>query len=201
MLTRTHFRPPPPRRTVRRSGGIALPLFGLLAAFLLLGSSSVEARSLTEAETASLAATVDAFDSAMRSNDLAAVVETIPPRVLEHIAAGAGVGVDELRGLLIKQMGEVLAQATIDSFEMDLAKADHRELEDGIPYALVPTETVMTIDGSKTAMRSHTLALLDEGIWYLVRVSDAKQLEILRQVYPEYVGVEFPRGSMEALSQ
>ena len=186
---------------VRRSGGIVLALFGLLAVFLFLAPSSTEARSLTEAETASLAATVGVFDAAMRSNDLGAVVETIPPRVLEHIAAGAGVGVDELRGLLIKQMGEILAQATIDSFGMDLAKAEHRELEDGTPFALIPTETVMTIDGSKTAMRSHTLALLDEGNWYLVRVSDAKQLEILRQVYPEYVGVEFPRGSMEALSQ
>jgi hypothetical protein len=201
MRTQTGFRLSPEPGTALRLSAIVFAVFGTLAVLLLLGPSRTEARSLTETETASLAATVDAFDAAMKSNDLTAVIGTIPPRVLEHIASGAGVGVDELRGLLIKQMEEVLAQATIDSFGMDLAKAEHRELADGTPFALIPTETVMTIDGSKTAMRSHTLALLDEGAWYLVRVSDAKQLEILRRVYPEYVGVEFPRGSMEALSQ
>ena len=62
-------------------------------------------------------------------------------------------------------MEEVLAQATINSFGMDLAKPSTASWRMAHAFALIATETVMTIDGSKTAMRSHTLALLDEGAW------------------------------------
>ena len=127
--------------------------------------------------------------------------KVIPPRMLEHIAVRAGVGVDKLRSVIVEQMADLVEQVTLHSFGMDLTKAENRELADGTPYVLIPTETVMSMDGSKMAMRSHTLALLDGGVWHLVRISEAHQLEILRQVYPEYVDVEFPRGSMEALSE
>jgi hypothetical protein len=47
--------------------------------------------------------------------------------------------------------------------------------------------------------KSETLALLDEGQWYLVRVNDLQQVAILRQVYPEFAAVEFSGGTMEAV--
>ena len=49
------------------------------------------------------------------------------------------------------------------SFGMDLAKAEHKELADGEPYVLIPTEMVMDAGDGKTAVGSHTLALMDGG--------------------------------------
>jgi hypothetical protein len=160
-----------------------------------------EARSLTQAEQASLTEVVHAFDAAMRSANYVGIMQVVPSRVLEHIAGKAGVDVEHLTKAIAQQMAEVFAQVKIDSFGIDLAAAEHRELTNRTPYVLIPTEVVMTAGGQKTAFRSHTLAILDDGAWYLLRVSDAAQLEIMRQVYPEFVDIEFPRGSMEALSE
>jgi hypothetical protein len=171
------------------------------SALLLLAGAPL-ARPLTEAEARSLAETVEAFDAAMRSNDYEIVVKTIPPRVITHIAKQAGIEVDALRALTIEQMKATLAEVKLLSFGMDLSKAEHRELPGGEPYVLIPTETVMeTVETGKMAARSQTLALLDAGVWYLVRVDDVQQVMIVRQVYPEFAGVEFSSGSWEALKE
>ena len=110
-------------------------------------------------------------------------------------------GDDKEAMAVIDEMAKALAAVKIVSFGMYLAKAEQRELADGTPYVLVPTEVVMDAGDGKTAVRSHTLALMDADVWYLMRVSDQEQLTILRQVYPEYAGVEFPSGSVEALKE
>ena len=171
-----------------------------MAIFAGVGTASVSARTVTAAETASLEQTVANFNAAMTANDFVTVAKVIPPKVLAFIAKSANVDVEALNKIIIEQMAKALADVKITTFSMDLLTAEHRELADGTPYVLVPTETVIALpDGSKTRVKSSTLALLDENVWYLLRVSDAQQLQILRQVYPQFVGVEFPAGSMEAV--
>ena len=72
-------------------------------------------------------------------------------------------------------MKAALAEVKLVSFGMDIAKAEHHELPSGEPYVLIPTETVMDTGDGKSAARSHTLALLDGGAWYLLRVSDSRK--------------------------
>ncbi len=173
-----------------------------LALFVLLvaGVAPALARPLTEAETTALADKVAEFDAAMRSNDYETIIEVIPPRVLQHIADGAGAPTDELKVALIGQMKEIFASVTMLSFGMDVAAAEHRELTDGSPYVLLPTTTVMEAEGlGKMKVDSFTLGLLDEADWYLVRVSDVAMVGVLRQVYPEFTAVEFPAETMTAL--
>jgi hypothetical protein len=165
---------------------------------LLLAAGPALVRPLSETESRSLNETVEAFDAAMRDHDYETVVKTIPPRVLAHIAKSAGVDVDTLRTLVIAEMKAALAEVKLVSFGMDLAKAEHRELPSGEPYVLVPTETVIDAAAGKFVGRSYTLAMLDDGDWYLVRVDEAQQVTIMREVYPEFAEVEFPAGSVEA---
>jgi hypothetical protein len=173
----------------------------LVAVFaLLLAAGAAFARPLTEAENRSLAATIEAFDAAMRASDYETVVKTIPPRIMEHIATQTGMEVDALRKTIIDQMKAALAEVKLLSFGMDLQNAKHRQLANGEPYVLIPTETVMDAGAAgKFKAKSDTLALLDGGTWYLLRVNEAQQVAIMRQVYPEFAGVEFSAGSMEAL--
>ena len=190
-----------PGVTLRAIASALVPFVCALTMFALVGAGTADARDLTEAESASLAQTVSSFDAAMRANDYAGIVKIMPPRILEHIAKGAGVEVDVLRKIVIEQMANALAAVKLVSFGMDLAKAEHRELADGTPYVLIPTEVVMDAGDGKTVARAHTLALIDADVWYLIRITDQQQLTILRQVYPEYAGVEFPSGTTEALKE
>ncbi len=175
-----------------------LALLVVLAAAL----SPAWARPLTEAETAPLADKVPAFDAAIGDGDYAAIVEVIPPPMLEHIAREAGVPVDELLIALKGQMDEIFATVELISFGMNVQAAEERELADGSPYVLLPTTTVMEAEGmGRVKVDSETLGLLDGADWYLVRVSDAAMVGVLRQVYPEFTGVEFPAETMTALEE
>jgi len=172
----------------------------VLALALVLTSGIVAARPLTDSERLSLADTVAAFDTAMRGADYATVSETIPPKVLAYIADKGGIDVAKLHEIVIAEMTKALAEVKLEDFSMDLAKAEYRETETGEPYVLIPTVTIMDAgDLGKLKSTSQTLALLDEGKWYLLRVNEQQQVEIMRQVYPQFVGVEFDSGSVEAL--
>lgn len=165
---------------------------------LAFAGSAVSARALSGDETASLELTVKSFDTAMRSADYEKVADTIPPKVFAHIAKTAGMEPAALRPLMIEQMKQALTTVTLKDFRMDLAIAVHKEAANGNPYVLIPTVTEMETGGTGLVAKSDTLALLDEGKWYLLRVQDAAQVTILKQVYPEFAGVEFSPGSMEA---
>ncbi len=172
----------------------------VMALAFAFASGIVAARPLTDSERSSLADTVATFDTAMRGADYAAVSKTIPPKVLGYIADKGGVDVAKLREMVIEQMTKALAEVKIEAFSMDLANAEYRELQTGEPYVLIPTETDMDAgEQGRLKATSQTLALLDDGKWYLLRVNEQQQVEIMRQVYPQFVGVEFDGGSVEAL--
>ncbi len=175
----------------------------VLAAIAILCSPAffapADARPLTGAEKDRLQQTVAAFDEAMRDEDYEKIADTIPPRVMEFIAKQAGLEVDALRAMVIQQMEATLATVEIEDFGMDMDTLKEAELANGAPYALIPTETVMTSEAAGTMrVQSETLALLDDDKWYLVRVDDLQQVAILRQVYPEFSAVEFSGGTVEA---
>lgn len=160
------------------------------------------ARSLEAKETAALTETVDAFNAAMSTQNFERVVQTIPPKVIGSLAVKAKVSSDQIREIVIDLMKSALATIKIESFGMDIKSAQFKELSTGAPYALIPTTTLMDAgEKGRFQQKSHTLGLLDEGKWYLVRVSEVAQLVILREVYPEFAGVEFPQGSMEVLKK
>ncbi|MBA1139991.1 hypothetical protein [Mesorhizobium neociceri] len=171
-----------------------------MALALAFASGIVAARPLTDSERSGLADTVATFDAAMRGADYAAVSKTIPPKVLGFIANKGGMDVEKLREVVIEQMTKALAEVKIEAFSMDLANAEYRELQTGEPYVLIPTETIINAgDKGRFKAKAQTLALIDEGKWYLLRVNEDKQVTIMRQVYPQFVGVEFDSGSVEAL--
>jgi hypothetical protein len=177
---------------------------GFLAFLVVLAAalSPAAARPLTDAETLALADKVAAFDAAMRAGDYAAIIEVIPPPMLEHIANEAGVPAEELLAALKGQMDEIFATVELISYSMDVQAAEERELADGSPYVLLPTTTVMEAEGmGRVKVDSQTLGLLDGADWYLVRVSDVAMVGVLRQVYPEFTGVEFPAETMTALEE
>lgn len=171
----------------------------IAAAFVSLLAGAVSARELTSSERDGLKAQVGQFNDAMTKLDFDVIGATIPPKVLSHIAKTAGVPEDQLKLAIGAQMKQALAAVKIVDFSMDLEKAEYRETPDGTPYALLPTVTRMDANGTKMEASSSTLALMDEGKWYLLRIDSANQLSMLRAVYPAFAAVEVPPGSMRAL--
>ncbi|MGU3399552.1 hypothetical protein ACLBWS_07375 [Brucellaceae bacterium D45D] len=174
--------------------------FSVLVLLLVGPFTAAQARDVTTAEKQKLEATVASFDKAMRNQDYEAITNIIPPRVLEFIAKQANVDVDTLRGVVIQQTKAALGAVKLEDFGMDIAAAKFAPLSNGEPYALIATKTVMNSEATgKIVAKGDTLAVLDSGNWYLVRVSDVQQLAILRKAYPEFASVEFSSSTMEAV--
>jgi hypothetical protein len=156
------------------------------------------ARGLTEAERKTLDETVKSFVAARIANDADQVVEVMSPRFIAYVAQMSGLWKDEVRRQLATQLKNA-SDAKIEALTMDLSKADYNELPDGTPYVLVPTETVIRVpDGRHATGRSHTLALIDEG-WRLFSLESPDSPALVQRVFPEFAGVQFPRGSYEGL--
>ena len=171
---------------------------------LVLGlSASVFAAELTDAQHAALQARIDGFDAAMSASDMAQIMGVVPPKVLNKIATNYGVTTEQLVAATQEQFAEVMKTVTFVSFEMDLEAATIAALPSGTPYALIPTETVMDLgaNGGKMRATAATLGLLDGDTWYLVRTEDGQQVQMLKEVYPEFADVEFPRGAMEPVTE
>ncbi len=177
--------------------------FAAMAVVAVL-ATPVFAAEFTDEQLEGLAARIESFDAAMEASDMSEVMDVVPPKVLDKIAANFNVTTEQLIEATQQQMDQVMKDVEIVSFAMDLEAAEFFETADGTPYALIPTETVMDLGeaaGGRVKATSSTLGLFDEETWYLVRVEDAQQVAILKEVYPAFVDVEFPTGSMEPVTE
>lgn len=166
------------------------------------GGAPALARTIEDKEKVALAATVAEFDTAMRNKMYDRIAATVPPKVVNSIAKKAGADPAQVRVMLADLMKKMMAAVKIESFSMDLPGTQFKELGNGLPYALIPTNTIISMgDKGRFAEKTFTLALLDGSKWYLVRTGDVAQLVVVREVYPEFTSVEFPQSSMEVLKQ
>ncbi len=160
------------------------------------------AAELTADQQAGLEARVASFDAAMRVSDMAGILGVIPPAVLDQIASDHGVTTEALIASAQEQIDEALKSITLESFSMDLAAAEVADFADGSKYVMIPTETVMVLgEAAKLRSSTQTLALMDDGTWYLMSVDDPAQVEVLRKVYPAFVDVEFAAPVMEPVTE
>ncbi len=169
----------------------------IFSLFMMALAIPAMARDLSEAERASLHNQIERFDAAFKASDFATITGTIPPKVFEAIATKSGVTVEQLRSALATQMQMLLASVKFLDFDMDEKTLAVEQTASGEPYVLIPTRTLMETGGKKIEARSHTLGLLDGGQWYLLRVDDGQQIDILRAVYPDFADVDLPAGSMK----
>lgn len=171
-------------------------------ALILTLAAPAAAQALNDAQQKALQDRVDAFDESMRVSDMAGVMGVIPPRVLDKIASTYGITTADLIASAQQQIDEALKSIKIESFGMDLDAAESVALDDGTLYALIPTETVMDLGtAGKHRSRTSTLAVLDEGTWYLMAVDDPQQIAIFKEVYPNMADIEFPKATMEVVTE
>jgi hypothetical protein len=170
---------------------------------LVLSTSALQAQELSDDARAAVTERVNSFNASMAAGDMGAVFDYMPPNVLTSLAGQSGVDVPTLIELSKTQIGAAMATVKIDSFAMNVDAATYQTTPDGsLGYLLIPTETVMTIEGAgKMKATGETLAFEDGGEWYLARVDDPGQAAILQAAYPAFAGVTFTPGVTEPVTE
>jgi hypothetical protein len=54
-------------------------------------------------------------------------------------------------------------------------------------------------DVGRMRSRNQTLAVEENGKWYLVRIEDQGTIDLLRAVYPDFATIAFEPGTTEAV--
>ena len=162
--------------------------------FLLL---SISASNATDNTT--LKISILEFENAMETKNVDSILNFMPPKVMMVLAQKLNINIEQLQTALKDAMLNSMASITMFSFKMDLERAVSNETGTGRKYFLIPTTNTMTLENTKVLAKSQTLAFLDGGTWYLVRISEDQQIQLFKTAYPEFDNVTFPRGTTELL--
>jgi hypothetical protein len=177
------------------------PLFKAVLLALSLATTPAFADPIPDAERAAISERVTAFNTAFTGGDMAAVFDFMPGKILSSLATQSGMTEEALMAAMKEQIDLAFETVTIDAFGMDMDAATWEMTPDGSRgYALIPTFTVMTVEGvGKMRSEGDTLSFSDDGKWFLVRVDDPAQVQLLTASYPEFTGVTFEPASLQAV--
>lgn len=147
-------------------------------------------------ENASIERRISDFREAISNNDWDGIVSVLPPRLLKTMAKNFDLEVDVLIAAIKEQTKNSMTSVSIVSFELDLENAIKNQSASGRIYLLIPTTTVLKTEKSKLLGESHTLAFVDDEVWYLIRLGDGAQIMFVKEAYPEFENVNFPEGTI-----
>ena len=150
-------------------------------------------------ENASIEMRISDYREAVSNNDWDGIVSVIPPRLLRTMAGKFDLEVNYLITRMKQVMKNAMASVSIVYFELDLQNAVRNKSSSGRIYLLIPTTTVMQSKESLILGESHTLAFVDDKIWYLVRLDEDTQILFLKEAYPEFESVTLPKGTMNII--
>lgn len=173
-----------------------------LIAFALMLAPAV-ADPLPDDLRVALTAEVANFGQRFNDGDMTGVFDYMPDKVVENLAVQAGLSQDDLFAMMNTEIEKAMEEVTIDDFSMDMDTATWALTPDGSTgYALIPTVTDMTVEGlGKVHATGETLAFQEGDAWYLVRVDDATQVQLLVAAYPAFEGVTFTPGTMDVVEE
>jgi tape measure domain-containing protein len=178
---------------------MVLALGAGLAAAPALAQDAPKA-TLSAADRAGLDARIDQLNGMVEAGQFSAMIEFLPPKVLQTIADTFGVTADEARDASRQMVDELMSQVTILAFDIDRAGAETFVTPDGSrQYVVLDLTMLMETQGIQIKAVSPNLAFMDEGVWYIMDVNDPAQADILRQAYPEFEGVTFEPGTMDVI--
>lgn len=151
-------------------------------------------------DRADIAARIASFETAFVRGNTTEVINVIPPRLIKAIATEGRVSEKTLRREMAKATKNALATIKVVSFDMDFDNATFLTTPSGRPYGLIPTQTVIqTPDGATLQSNNTTLTLEDAGIWYLIRIDEGRQIDLMRKVYPDFKDVTLPKGTSKVI--
>jgi len=181
----------------------------MIAVVLALGSGLAAAPALAQdtpkatlsaADRAGLHARIDQMSAMVEAGQYSAMVEFLPPRLIQTIADTFGVTADEAREASLLAVDEIMSEVTILVFDIDRAGAETFVTPDGSrQYVILDLNMLMETQGIRVKAVSPNLAFKDDGVWYMMDVNDPAQAEFLRKAYPEFEGVTFDPGTMDVI--
>lgn len=144
-------------------------------------------------DQARLEQALEAYASSLETSDYKAIVEALPPGVIDLLSEQAKLSPETIRASVAAQLATIMQSATIESFTMDVDAMTSGTTDAGTNYAFLPTTTRITVNGAPIQQANTlTLAIEDDATWHMMRIELDQHYMIFRAAYPEFADVPLP---------
>lgn len=160
---------------------------------LLLAGAALTAQALPPQDKQALQTALQDFVGYMqKGNTNAAIKASIPPALSHILADKMGLSVEDVYQFSQQQAATQWQKAQLESFHYDMENAREGMSSKGKPYVLIPYTTTVKMHGKSHVGNSHILALKDQGTWYLIRLNNPAQLQLVQEAYPDLADLTLP---------
>lgn len=177
-------------------------IFQFIIGFTVLLSSIMvaNARSATDEELKMLTDATNDYANALQSANFDAVLNAIPPRIIQQLASQSKVDQEQFRQIMVNQMKQLATTYKVDNITIGQSKKRSGEFEDGTPYYIIPTDFVITSNGTeKNQIKGELVAILDNNHWYFVRGDDATTLSTMSAAFPGFEKIKLTAPEVKKL--
>ena len=169
-----------------------------LAACLVL-SSTAFARDLSPEQRAAFDEALTKLQEAALADNTDAYIDMMPPAYLEATARLQGRTAEEVATAMKASSREGAESYGIDivsySFQFDRIAGGDLVQGNGC-YLVIPTMSVARLaDGRDLVIAADTIAFLDGGEWYFVRLDSGTEVALVQSAYEELYGTPFKPGT------
>ncbi|MBL6426485.1 MULTISPECIES: hypothetical protein [Maritimibacter] len=164
----------------------------ILAAAAIATALPLSAVAFDTSDKAAVESAIASFDADFRGKNFEGVLNAMPPKMLNYMAQQIGIPAAELPATMARQMSVFMGDVTVERFNMNTNRMTTGTTSGGMDYAFIPTRTTVKGPEGRQTMNSYTLALQEEGKWYLIRIEQEQQLNIVKAVYPAFSNVRLP---------
>lgn len=141
------------------------------------------------------------FETVLQSDQISKTFDYTPPKLLNKLLSSRGVTREQLNNQIDTVWKQTLNTVEIQGFNLDHVSNPVDFLESGRPYKIIPTSSSMKVkfNGSEILSVSETLAFVEAGEWYFVRLDEPSLVAMFREAYPEFsvVNVMAPVTTMD----
>lgn len=179
---------------------VAAPIVAACLSILTLVPGAAFGQQVTPDDRDRIDARIGQLSDHVSSGDIGATLDIIPPRLKAVLLDETGIVETDLKREMNQVWANLLSEEglTLVDFNLALDEAAERVTPTGHrAYLTIPTETRLEIeDTGSFRILTQTLAMEDEGDWYLIRMDKPEQTELLARAYPEFEGVAFPASEI-----
>lgn len=150
----------------------------VLALGLVFGSASHAYDKKDEAE---IRTSLEIIKEHAKNNNVEAVMNAMPPKLLNVFAEVSGVSVQKIKDDIKREVAQEVEQNRDFDAKYDMNRAKIYRSPQGRDYLTIPTTT--RVGG--LVIGSQILAIKDDGRWYFADISDGEGISMIKRAYPD----------------
>ena len=175
-----------------------------VVSILFLGSVELgfgQKKKSDDAEMKALTKVLDKYEKDTMSGNFKGLVQS-PPKILESLAGQADMDAKDFLEKMAEMMSKAFESIEVLSFSMDKDSVKLQRTNTGRPYAVIPNAMKINVKGTGgMEMKTETLALKDDGVWYLMQVDSEEVVDMLKKAYPDLKDIKVAKTVMKKVDE